>query len=50
MIKAMMHGCNGRMGHDYDLVKEDEQITIAAGVDTFTGTGIRIRYLGQRKL
>ena len=38
MIKAMMHGCNGRMGQMItNLVKEDEQITIAAGVDTFTG-------------
>lgn len=38
MIKAMMHGCNGRMGQMItNLVKEDEQIVIAAGVDTFTG-------------
>lgn len=38
MIKAMMHGCNGRMGQMIsNLVKDDDRITIAAGVDTFTG-------------
>lgn len=38
MIKAMMHGCNGRMGQMItELVKEDGQIEIAAGVDTFAG-------------
>lgn len=38
MIKAMMHGCNGRMGQMItNLVKQDEQITLVAGVDTFTG-------------
>lgn len=38
MIKAMMHGCNGRMGQMItNLVKDDDQIEIAAGVDTFTG-------------
>ena len=36
MIKAMMHGCNGRMGQMIsNLVKEDEQIDIVAGVDTY---------------
>lgn len=38
MIKVMMHGCNGRMGQMIsNLVKDDGRITIAAGVDTFTG-------------
>lgn len=38
MIKVMMHGCNGRMGQMItNLVEEDDQIEIAAGVDTFTG-------------
>lgn len=38
MIKAMMHGCNGKMGQMItNLVKEDGQIKIVAGVDTFTG-------------
>lgn len=38
MIKAMMHGCNGRMGQMIsNLVKEDEQIDIVAGVDTYLG-------------
>lgn len=38
MIKIMMHGCNGRMGQMISgLVKEDPQVEIVAGVDTFTG-------------
>lgn len=38
MIKAMMHGCNGRMGQMIsNLVKEDEQIDIVVGVDTYLG-------------
>ena len=38
MIKAMMHGCNGRMGQMIsNLVKEDEQIDIVAGGDTYLG-------------
>lgn len=38
MIKAMMHGCNGKMGQMItDLVKTDDQIEIAAGVDTYSG-------------
>ena len=36
MIKAIMHGCNGRMGHVIvDLVSKDENIEIVAGVDAF---------------
>ena len=36
MIKAIMHGCNGRMGHVIaDLVQSDENIEIVAGVDAF---------------
>ncbi|SFB86416.1 dihydrodipicolinate reductase [Butyrivibrio sp. YAB3001] len=32
----IMHGCNGRMGHVIvDLVKEDENIEVVAGVDAF---------------
>ena len=38
MIKAMMHGCNGRMGQMIsNLVKEDEQIDIVAGGDPYLG-------------
>lgn len=38
MVRAIMHGCNGRMGRVITgLVKEDEGIEIVAGVDTFTG-------------
>lgn len=36
MTKMIMHGCNGRMGHMIiDLVKEDENIQVVAGVDAF---------------
>ena len=36
MINVLMHGCNGRMGQMITgLVKEDPEITIAAGVDKF---------------
>ncbi len=38
MIRAIMHGCNGRMGRVVTgLIKEDEAIEIAAGVDAYTG-------------
>jgi len=36
MVKMIMHGCNGRMGHVIaDLVSADEAIEIVAGVDAF---------------
>ncbi len=36
MTKMIMHGCNGRMGHVIvDLVKNDSDIEIVAGVDAF---------------
>ncbi|MBO6196101.1 MAG: 4-hydroxy-tetrahydrodipicolinate reductase [Butyrivibrio sp.] len=36
MVKMIMHGCNGRMGHVIvDLCKEDQDIQIVAGVDAF---------------
>ncbi len=36
MTKMIMHGCNGRMGHVIiDLVKEDSDIQVVAGVDAF---------------
>ena len=38
MIKAIMHGCNGKMGQVISgLVKEDDVIEIVAGIDKFTG-------------
>lgn len=38
MVKVIMHGCNGRMGQMISgLVKDDSEIEIVAGVDTFTG-------------
>lgn len=37
MIKAIMHGCNGRMGRAITgLVRDDDAIEIVAGVDTNT--------------
>ena len=36
MVKMIMHGCNGRMGHVIaDLVAADNAIEIVAGVDAF---------------
>ena len=36
MTKMIMHGCNGRMGHVIiDLVKEDKDIEVVAGVDAY---------------
>lgn len=38
MIKILMHGCNGRMGQMISgLVRDEEEMTIAAGVDTYQG-------------
>ncbi len=36
MVRMIMHGCNGRMGHVIvDLCKEDPDIEVVAGVDAF---------------
>lgn len=36
MVKAIMHGCNGKMGRMItELAKNDPEIEIVAGVDTF---------------
>ena len=38
MIRAIMSGCNGKMGQVISgLVKEDDVIEIVAGIDKFTG-------------
>lgn len=38
MIKILMHGCNGRMGQMISgLVRDEEELMIAAGVDTYQG-------------
>ena len=38
MIRVLMSGCNGKMGQMITgLVKEDEQVEIVAGIDTYTG-------------
>ena len=37
MIRAIMHGCNGKMGRVITgLVKEDKEIELVAGVDAYT--------------
>lgn len=37
MVKAIMHGCNGKMGQVIsNLVKEDDGIEIVAGIDKYT--------------
>ncbi len=34
MVRAIMHGCSGAMGRVItDLVKNDEELAIVAGVD-----------------
>lgn len=38
MIRAIMHGCNGKMGQTIaGIIKEDTEITLVAGVDPYTG-------------
>lgn len=38
MVKILMHGCNGKMGRIItEIVKNEEDAVIAAGVDKFTG-------------
>ena len=37
MVRAIMHGCNGKMGRAITgLVKEDTEVEIVAGVDAYT--------------
>ena len=38
MIKAIMHGCNGKMGQVITgICREDSQIEIVAGIDVYDG-------------
>ena len=38
MTKVIMHGCNGKMGQVISgLIKEDEQLTLVAGIDPYQG-------------
>lgn len=38
MVRAIMHGCNGRMGQVITgLIKADEGIELVAGIDTYMG-------------
>ena len=39
MVRAIMHGCNGKMGQVISgLAKADEQIEIVAGIDPVSYT------------
>lgn len=36
MVNVILHGCNGRMGHNLvNLIAEDEEMNLAAGIDAF---------------
>lgn len=38
MVKVMMYGCNGYMGHVIcNLIKDMENVTVAAGIDLCPG-------------
>ena len=38
MVNVIMHGCNGKMGRVItNLVEEDDNIQIVAGIDAYTG-------------
>ena len=38
MVRAIMHGCNGKMGQVIaGLIKDDTAIELVAGVDPYTG-------------
>ena len=38
MVRAIMHGCNGKMGQVITgLVKNDPEIEFVAGIDAYTG-------------
>lgn len=38
MVNVIMHGCNGKMGRVItELVEQDKNIQIVAGIDTYTG-------------
>lgn len=38
MVKVMMYGCNGYMGHVIcNLIKDMENVTVAAGIDPCPG-------------
>lgn len=39
MVRAIMHGCNGKMGRVITgLIRDDDAIEIVAGIDTYMGT------------
>lgn len=38
MVRAIMHGCNGKMGRVITgIIKEDKEIELVAGIDAYTG-------------
>ena len=39
MVRAIMHGCNGRMGRVItEMIEKEPEMEIVAGVDAYTGT------------
>ena len=38
MVRAIMHGCNGKMGRMITEIVKNDAIEIVAGIDTYTGT------------
>lgn len=48
MVKAIMHGCNGKMGQVIsNLVAADSDIEIVAGIDPMMTDTMRILYTAQ---
>ena len=46
MTRAIMHGCNGKMGQVITgLCKEDPDIEIVAGIDVSNTLKMNIRYI-----
>lgn len=44
MVRAIMHGCNGKMGRAITtLAKEDAEVEIVAGVDAYTELQMNIQ-------
>ena len=49
MVKVMMYGCNGYMGHVIcNLIKDMENVTVAAGIDPCPGLDKRVPVRGRK--
>lgn len=46
MVRAIMNGCNGKMGQTITgICKDDKEIEIVAGIDLYDGIKMIIRFL-----